>query len=70
MDIREEASAETRTQKWDKEQSPETAATKQKGIQQDPQGDPMMGVREANSCYLLSGYERSGIGHYIGVGLL
>jgi hypothetical protein len=38
-----------RKQKWDKEQRPETAATKQEGIQRDPQGDPRTGVHEAGS---------------------
>jgi hypothetical protein len=34
-DVREEASANTGRKKWDKEQRPETTATKQEGIQQD-----------------------------------
>jgi hypothetical protein len=33
----------------DKEPRPEIAATKQNGIQQDPQEDPRAGVREASS---------------------
>jgi hypothetical protein len=37
MHIRKEASAKTGMQTWDKEQTPETAATKQKGIHQDLQ---------------------------------
>jgi hypothetical protein len=37
------------TQKWDKEQRPETTAMKQKGIQQDPQTDHSIGVRKASS---------------------
>jgi hypothetical protein len=45
-------SAETGTQKWDKEQRPETAVMKREGIQHDPQGYPKAGVCKANSWIL------------------
>jgi hypothetical protein len=47
-DIREEASAKSRTQKWDKEPRSETAATKPKGVHQDLQEDHWTGDRKAN----------------------
>jgi hypothetical protein len=52
MNVWEEASAKTRTQKWDKEPRPETAAMKQEGIQLDPHKDPRAGVCEASSWYV------------------
>jgi hypothetical protein len=64
-DIREEAPDGTGTQTWDKEQKPDTASTKPKGIQQDPQGDPRTRVWEANSRSSVG--LRSGIGHCGGV---
>jgi hypothetical protein len=48
MDTRKEASVETGMQKWDKEPRPETAATKQEQIQQDPREDPRTGVCEVS----------------------
>jgi hypothetical protein len=48
-DVREEASAETGRHKWVEEQRAETAATKQQGIQQDPQEHPRAGDRETSS---------------------
>jgi hypothetical protein len=47
--VLKETSAETETQKWDKEPRPETAATKQMGIEQDPQEDPRAGNRKTSS---------------------
>jgi hypothetical protein len=47
-DIQEEASAETITQKWNKEQRPETAASEQEGIHQDRQENHWTGDRKTN----------------------
>jgi hypothetical protein len=47
-EVREEASAETGMQIWDKEQMHETAATKQEGIHQDLQENRWTGGHEVN----------------------
>jgi hypothetical protein len=48
-EFREQALAEDGTQNLDEDQRPETTATKQQGIQQDPKGVPTTGFREASS---------------------
>jgi hypothetical protein len=60
MEVQEEVSAKTGMQKWDKEQMPEIAATKQKGIHQDLQENHWTGDRKANYqifCWVVDNQE-------------
>jgi hypothetical protein len=51
MDVQEVLSAETRMQIWDKEQTPETATTKQEGIQKNLHENHWTGDHKVN-CHV------------------